>query len=332
MRIGEVAERSGVSPRMLRHYERMGLITPAGRTASGYRDYSEADLVRLTQIEGLRALGMSLAQVADALAGVAATPETLIAVLAEQTRERIARDTALLSRLTALAAVPPGDWEAALAAVRLARGLESPIAGERQRAALELGAGAPAAPAERLVEALLAEEATNAAGALRWAVAQTGSGPEVLREGLADPDPDRRLRALAAVADFPGEAATGLLLPLLADPVARVRQRAALVVGARGHAAAIPELVALVVHGPDDVEAAEALAEIARAGDRAAEILGALAEALDAPDASGAARGRIAQALGEFEHAAAEPLLTVLAADQDRGVARIARYLLGRAR
>ncbi len=118
MRIGEVAERSGVSPRMLRHYERVGLITPAGRTASGYRDYAEADLVRLTQIEGLRALGMSLAQVADALAGVAATPETLIAVLTEQTRERIERDTALLSRLTALAAVPPGDWEAALAAAQ----------------------------------------------------------------------------------------------------------------------------------------------------------------------------------------------------------------------
>ena len=330
MRIGEASERSGVSARMPRHYERLGLITPAARTPNGYRDYSATDLMRLTQIEGLRALGMSLSQVADALADATTTPDALIADLAAQAQERIDRDTALLARLRTLASVSPGDWEAALTAVRLARGLESPIAGERQRAALELGASSPATSAAHLVETLLSEETTNAAGALRWAIAQSGGGPEQLRQALGDPDPDRRLRALTAVADFPGDAATELLLELLADPVARVRQHAALAAGARGHAAAVPELMALVTHGPRDVEAAEALAVIAHAQHRETEILAGLTAALDAADTTSAARGRLTQALGEFESTAATAILTGLAADKDRAVARIATYLLGR--
>ncbi|MGO2138900.1 MAG: MerR family transcriptional regulator [Leucobacter sp.] len=332
MRIGEVARRSGVSARMLRHYERLGLLAPAARTAGGYRDYDEADLMRLTQIEGLRALGMSLVQVSEALDGEAAGPEALIADLAEQARARIERDTALLARLTTLTSVSPGDWEAALAAVRLARGLESPIAGERQRAALELGASSQGAPAPQLVDALLAEESTNAAGALRWALVQSGSGPEVLREALRDPDPTRRARALAAAAGFPGDEATALILPLLDDPVAEIRHDAALAAGARGSGAAVPVLLSLVSSGPRDVEAAEALAEVARDRDAERDILATVEAALGDPAASGAARGRLTQALGEFDPRATAPLLTALAADQDRAVALTARYLLQRGR
>ncbi|GAA2833739.1 transcriptional regulator [Leucobacter komagatae] len=330
MRIGEVARRSGVSARMLRHYERLGLLVPAARTASGYRDYTETDLVHLTQIEGLRALGMTLAQVAEALDSEAAGPEALIADLAEQTRARIERDTALLARLTTLTSVSPGNWDAALAAVRLARGLESPIAGERQRAALELGASPQGAPAAQLIDALLAEESTNAAGALRWALVQSGSGAEVLREALRDPDPTRRARALAAAAQFPGDVATELILPLLDDPIAVIRQDAALAAGARSAGAAVPVLLGLVVSGPRDVEAAEALAEIARDRHAEREILIAIEAALGDPVASGAARGRLTQALGEFDPRATAPLLTALAADQDRAVALTARYLLQR--
>ena len=44
MLIGEVAERSGVSARMLRHYDSLGLVSPSERTSGGYRSYSEADL------------------------------------------------------------------------------------------------------------------------------------------------------------------------------------------------------------------------------------------------------------------------------------------------
>ena len=56
MRIGEVSRRSGVSARMLRHYDRIGLVQPSERTGAGYRDYSEDDLRRLLQVEALRSL------------------------------------------------------------------------------------------------------------------------------------------------------------------------------------------------------------------------------------------------------------------------------------
>ncbi len=58
MLIGEVAERSGVSPRMLRHYDALGLVSPTARTAGGYREYTSDDLRRLFHVESLRTLGL----------------------------------------------------------------------------------------------------------------------------------------------------------------------------------------------------------------------------------------------------------------------------------
>ena len=47
MLIGEVARHTGLSNRMLRHYDSLGLVRPTGRTSGGYREYSDADLERL---------------------------------------------------------------------------------------------------------------------------------------------------------------------------------------------------------------------------------------------------------------------------------------------
>lgn len=58
--IGEVAETAGVSVRTLRHYDELGLLTPAARSAKGYRLYGDAELARLQQILIHRALGMPL--------------------------------------------------------------------------------------------------------------------------------------------------------------------------------------------------------------------------------------------------------------------------------
>ncbi len=66
MRISELANRSGVSARMLRHYDRIGLVSPSGRTEAGYREYSQADAWRLFQVESLRSLGLGLAEVREA--------------------------------------------------------------------------------------------------------------------------------------------------------------------------------------------------------------------------------------------------------------------------
>ena len=63
--IGEVARLTGVSQRMLRHYDEIGLLVPSDRTVAGYREYSEADLLRLQRILSYRALGLGLAETRD---------------------------------------------------------------------------------------------------------------------------------------------------------------------------------------------------------------------------------------------------------------------------
>src|SRR3954453_21605999 len=61
MNVGEVAALAGVTVRTLHHYDRIGLLSPSGRTAAGYRRYSPADLDRLHQVLVYRELGFPLA-------------------------------------------------------------------------------------------------------------------------------------------------------------------------------------------------------------------------------------------------------------------------------
>jgi len=65
MNIGEAAEAVGVSTKMIRHYEQIGLLPEATRTYSGYRQYSERDLSVLRFIRQSRRLGFSMRQIAD---------------------------------------------------------------------------------------------------------------------------------------------------------------------------------------------------------------------------------------------------------------------------
>lgn len=63
MKIGPASEASGVSQRMIRHYEKIGLVPPPPRRDSGYRDYSGADIHRLRFIANARDLGFGIEEI-----------------------------------------------------------------------------------------------------------------------------------------------------------------------------------------------------------------------------------------------------------------------------
>ncbi|WP_084502333.1 MerR family transcriptional regulator [Microbacterium indicum] len=68
MHIGEVAERTELSLRTLRHYDDVGLIVPSERTDGGFRLYTERDVERLLLIRRMKPLGFSLEQMGEVLA------------------------------------------------------------------------------------------------------------------------------------------------------------------------------------------------------------------------------------------------------------------------
>ena len=65
--IGVAAQRAGVSARMLRHYEALGLLPPVARTDSGYRQYAEADVHALRFVRRARDLGFSMQEITTLL-------------------------------------------------------------------------------------------------------------------------------------------------------------------------------------------------------------------------------------------------------------------------
>ncbi|MFI1913211.1 MerR family transcriptional regulator [Nocardia sp. NPDC020380] len=76
-KIGELAAEAGLTVRTLHHYDRIGLVRPAGRTSTGHRLYTEADVQRLYQVLALRQLGLGLDRIADVLAGTVAMARVL---------------------------------------------------------------------------------------------------------------------------------------------------------------------------------------------------------------------------------------------------------------
>ncbi|MFI0718282.1 MerR family transcriptional regulator [Streptomyces sp. NPDC021224] len=67
MQIGEVAERTELSLRTIRHYEETGLVVPSARSQGGFRLYTESDIARLMVIRRMKPLGFTLDEMRDLL-------------------------------------------------------------------------------------------------------------------------------------------------------------------------------------------------------------------------------------------------------------------------
>lgn len=330
MLIGEVSRRSGVSSRMLRHYDRLGLVTPTGRTSGGYREYTEDDLRTLFHVESLRSLGLSLNEVGRALREPDFAPAELMQELIRHTRERIAAETELLARLDDVDSASPTGWDDVLRLVALLRAFESDSGSRRQQAILSQSQDATL-PVASLVEAVLSEEDPFVAGALRWSLARAADVVETalpgLATGLRSDEAAVRRRAIAALAELRVPESTTLLKEALGDDDAKARAMVALTLGARGVDAAVPVLVDMIVEGRSDVEAAEVLGRLADRPALSAEIVRSVQQGLDGAD-DARVRLRLTQALAEIPGSAARDALVVLTTDPDRTVAATASVIL----
>ena len=111
MHIGELAERTGLSLRTIRHYDDVGLLPATARTDGGCRVYSEDDVERLLVIKQMKPLGFSLEEMADILelfsqqdAGAAGDRQAKLAAYLEKAvaeRAKMARNLAQADELIA---------------------------------------------------------------------------------------------------------------------------------------------------------------------------------------------------------------------------------------
>lgn len=109
MHIGEVAARTELSLRSLRHWEEIGLLQPSGRTDGGFRLYTEDDVEKILVIRRMKPLGFSLDEMKAAMSHL------------EQLRDP---DTSLAARETAAAQLSKVKAEAGERRKKLARQLE----------------------------------------------------------------------------------------------------------------------------------------------------------------------------------------------------------------
>lgn len=119
MNIGDAARVSGVSAKMIRHYESIGLVKAARRTDAGYRLYGEQDVRVLQFIHRGRALGFSLDQIRDLLAlwedqhRASADVRALALAHIEELNRKIAEMEAMRRTLEGLAKSCHGDARSA---------------------------------------------------------------------------------------------------------------------------------------------------------------------------------------------------------------------------
>lgn len=318
-RIGEVATRTGLTRRTLRHYDDLGLLVPSARSWGDYRLYDEADLLRLLQIQNLKALGLSLPEIADALADPDLDATTTLRSHLDHLEQRIEAERRLAAQLHALADSEERSWEDVLAAIGLTQRLAHPDPTVRVRAALLTSDSTT----DDLFSALLGESDAGVQEVLVWALAQRPESGRLALARLQDPDPRLRAVLVRLLAKLRDRTAVPALVARLSDPDPRVVTLAIQGLGQLSDPAAIPALVDLLA---TSVHAADLVDTLATFGPAA---LGALSPAFggtdDARVAAADVAGRIGGATPEAAAAAAE-LLAPLLDDPSRSV-RLAAVL-----
>ena len=106
MLIGEVAKKMGTTVRTLQYYDREGILSPSAESVGGRRLYADKDIVLLHQIQTMKFLGLSLAEIKERL-NTLETPKEVAGVLREQAegiREKIASLSETLSTIEKLEA------------------------------------------------------------------------------------------------------------------------------------------------------------------------------------------------------------------------------------
>jgi DNA-binding transcriptional MerR regulator len=103
LKVGELAQRTGLTVRTLHHYDAIGLLKPSLHSEAGYRLYTAGDIARLQQALSLRQLGFSLEEVRDCLDRPSFSPLEVIDLHLARLREKIELQRKLCGRLEALA-------------------------------------------------------------------------------------------------------------------------------------------------------------------------------------------------------------------------------------
>ena len=115
MNIGRAAELSGISAKMIRYYESVGLLQAARRSGSGYRDYNDQDIAILKFVQRARALGFPVKDIGDLLAlwqrrsRSSANVKSIAAHHIEDIDRRIAELQTIKATLSKLVACCHGD-------------------------------------------------------------------------------------------------------------------------------------------------------------------------------------------------------------------------------
>ncbi|MFV0406582.1 MAG: HEAT repeat domain-containing protein [Propioniciclava sp.] len=306
MRIGELARRTGLTVRTLRHYDDVGLLVPQERSPGDYRLYGAHDVDRLLAIQHLKSLGLSLDEIRAALDDPDFDAHAVLGRHIALVEDRLATERDLLARLRTLQSSVHAGWEDVIDAIALTERLRHPDAAVRFRAALTTPTHAPIGT---VVERLRTEPEPGVREALTWSLVQHGSAAVApVIAGLDDPDPAVRRQLAHVLSKLRDPQAVAPLERLLADPEPDVSAKAAFALGQIGGSAAVTSLVAAL--GAEEPLLADAVvAALVRRGSEALGPLSALVTTSRLPEV----RRQAVEALAAMgDPAAIAPLVAAL--------------------